>query len=124
MWVYVGVCAWVWVGVGVCVCVSVFGIVAETQGRRPRVGGRAAVPTLADPRRPCYFWDFFDPKWSKPRFSRVRNALNLQRVIGCPERVGIAPSTLLRLLRYNFDGGNFDGGNFDGITFTHPFSRG
>ena len=42
----------------------VFGIVAETQGRRP--GGGVGPPCLpADPRRPCYHWDFFDPKWSK-----------------------------------------------------------
>ena len=26
----------------------------------------------ADPRRPCYFWDFFDPKWSKIDFSGVK----------------------------------------------------
>ena len=49
---------------------AVFGIVAETQGRRPPGGGRGVGPPCrpADPRRPCYFWDFFDPKWSKNRF--------------------------------------------------------
>ena len=48
---------------------AVFGIVAETQGRRPLpVGGsgrHADPPTLADP---AISGTFFDPKWSKKRF--------------------------------------------------------
>ena len=36
---------------------------------KPRVG---ASGCHADPRRPCYFWDFFDPKWSKNIFFGVK----------------------------------------------------
>ena len=37
-------------------------------GSPPPGGGVGAPCRPADPRRPCYFWDFFDPKWSKNRF--------------------------------------------------------
>ena len=39
-------------------------------GRNPgsAPGGVGPPCRPADPRRPCYFWDFFDPKWAKPRF--------------------------------------------------------
>ena len=51
-----------------------FGIVAETQGRRPPRGGGVGPPCRpADPGRPCYFWDFFYPKWSKNRFFGAKN---------------------------------------------------
>ena len=78
---------------GVASPLKKFGIVAEPQGRRPLPPPRGVgLPCRpADRRRPCYFWDFFDPKWSKPPKNDPKMAKKCpkmaKKVTGVPKKI-------------------------------------